>query len=591
MSRRWLLPALVLAVVLAGAGQARADGERRVVAGAGEQRSPSDYGSPPRGWRASARDIVELANAQPEVRRARSEHPRAYPRAYLKARRHWQVSYFDPPTDPGARTREVAQVLVRDADLGVVETWTGFRVDWPMARGYPGAFGRALNTPWIWLGLCAAFLLPFLRRPLRMLHVDLSVLLGLSVSYAFFTAGAVEASVPLAVPPLAYLLVRMLALARRRARDPTPEPSPLRLTLPAGGLALGVVALLAFRMTLNVTTSTVIDVGYAGVIGADRLIGGGGLYGTFPPDNAHGDTYGPVAYYAYVPWELLAPWSGRWDELPAAHAAAASFDVAAAATCWALGRRLGGPDQGLLLAYLWLAFPFTLLTLNTNANDALTAALVGLLLVALGRPLSRGAALALAGLGKFAPLTLGPLIATHPRASARGAAGSGSDFPDWRAAARTSAAFVVAAALLLAPVLALDGPAVVLERTLGFQAGRDSPFSVWGLYDLGVGQALATVAAIGLALGVSVVPRRRDAASACALAAAVLISVQLALGHWFYTYVVWFLPPLLVALLAPYGTDAQAGRGRRTDSIESARRGRPARMRTALSHGSSSDGS
>ena len=65
--------------------------------------------------------------------------------------------------------------------------------------------------------------------------------------------------------------------------------------------------------------SNVIDVGYAGVIGADRIADGDALYGTFPKDNEHGDTYGPVNYVAYVPFEQVWPWSGRWDDLPAAH--------------------------------------------------------------------------------------------------------------------------------------------------------------------------------------------------------------------------------------------------------------------------------
>ena len=33
-----------------------------------------------------------------------------------------------------------------------------------------------------------------------------------------------------------------------------------------------------------------------------------------------GDTYGPVAYVAYVPAVLVFGWSGKWDSLPAAHA-------------------------------------------------------------------------------------------------------------------------------------------------------------------------------------------------------------------------------------------------------------------------------
>ena len=59
------------------------------------------------------------------------------------------------------------------------------------------------------------------------------------------------------------------------------------------------------------TSSNVIDVGYAGVIGADRIADGTRLYGTFPKDNEHGDTYGPVNYVAYVPFEQIWPWSGR----------------------------------------------------------------------------------------------------------------------------------------------------------------------------------------------------------------------------------------------------------------------------------------
>jgi hypothetical protein len=59
------------------------------------------------------------------------------------------------------------------------------------------------------------------------------------------------------------------------------------------------------------------------------------------------------------------------------------------------------------------------------------------------------------------------------------------------------------------------------------------------------------VAAALLALAVAFVPRRRSPVQVAALAAAVVIAVQLVVTHWFYLYVVWFLPLVLVALLAP----------------------------------------
>ena len=65
------------------------------------------------------------------------------------------------------------------------------------------------------------------------------------------------------------------------------------------------------------------------------------------------------------------------------------------------------------------------------------------------------------------------------------------------------------AALALAPVALGDGLGTFYDRTLGFQADRGSPFSVWGLYDL-PGRPLALAAALVLAVVVAFVPRRRD---------------------------------------------------------------------------------
>src|SRR6185295_619336 len=83
------------------------------------------------------------------------------------------------------------------------------------------------------------------------------------------------------------------------------------------------------------------------------------------------------------------------------------------------GRRLlagrDGTRLGLLLAYGWAAYPYTLFVLSSNANDSLVALLVVLAFVAIASPPGRGALLALASAAKFAPLALAPLFAGFAR--------------------------------------------------------------------------------------------------------------------------------------------------------------------------------
>ena len=517
-------------------------------------------GTPPLDRRRSPRAVVAAALRVPKVRAVRDEHPTSIVRAYLKGDHEWQVSVF---ARPGGSDDELAQVVVDDRTGRVKEAWTGVQVAWTMARGYPGAFGRRASALYLWLPLLLAFLAPFLRPPWRLVHLDLAAVAALSVSYAFFNDAEIGASVPLAYPPLVYLLARMLAIARARSRGAF-EP-PLRLLLSTDTLVMGIVFLLGLRLGLNIASSNVIDVGYAGVIGADRIAHGEALYGNFPEDNPHGDTYGVVNYLAYVPFELVAPWRGQWDDLPAAHAAAFTFDVACLVLLYVVGRRLRGHAIGVLLAYLWLACPFSLLVANSGANDALVGALVLAAFAVATRPLARGALIGAAALTKFAPLALAPLFATY-----RGDRG------------RTAAGLVAVLALGLGLVAALDGGlGEFWARTLAFQGDRESPFSVWGWYELGALQVVAQVAAAALALALAFVPRRRDEISLAALAAAILIATQLAAGHWFYLYVVWFLPLVLVASVG--------GAGRSTGSIDSAdRREGEQRTSTALSHGSAS---
>ena len=150
------------------------------------------------------------------MRAVRAKYPGSYGGAYLKIPFHWQVSYFSRNGK-----KEIGQVIIDDASGRVLEQWTGFQVAWTMARGYPGAFGRHVNALYVWLPLCALFLLPFVnfRRPLSLLHLDLLVLLSFSISLAFFNHGRIYASVPLAYPPLA-------VPARTNARAHAPRRSP-----------------------------------------------------------------------------------------------------------------------------------------------------------------------------------------------------------------------------------------------------------------------------------------------------------------------------------------------------------------------------
>jgi hypothetical protein len=514
---------------------------------------------PPPGRRLTGEQVQRIALRVPKIRETRARHRGSFPNVYTKGAGRWQVSLFTA----GKPAKEIAQVYVDDAGGRVTEAWTGYQVAWTMARGYPGAFGRKVNSPWVWIPLTVLFVAPFVdvRRPLRMLHLDLLMLAGFGVSVAFFNDGRIGVSVPIVYPLLAYLLGRMLWIGLRRRAAPR---EPLRLLVPVTWLAIALVFLVGFRITLNVMSSNVIDVGYAGVIGADRIADGRQLWGNFPKDNEHGDTYGPVNYAAYVPFEQALPWSGRWDDLPAAHAASVAFDLACLALMFLLGRRARGPGFGIVLAYAWAAFPFTLYAMNTNVNDALVGALVLTALAAAAFPGRRGALVALAGMAKFAPLALAPLLATHTRGRLRFGAG-----------------FLAVLAICGALVLAYGDPATFYHRTIGFQTERGSPFSIWGLRDWRTPQTVVQVAAVLLAVGVAFVPRRRDLVGLAALAAAVLIALQLGVTHWFYLYLVWFFGPAMVALLGVHGSS--------TGSIDSARNGFDARMTTPLSHGSSSE--
>jgi hypothetical protein len=517
----------------------------------------------------NASRATSISSRDPNVAKERAENG-SLTHSANEVDGNWEVAWF-------ADGKEVALVVVDPATGAVRESWTGYQVAWKMARGYPGAFGHKLNAPYVFLPLCAVFLLGLVdwRRLRRIANLDLLFLLGFGVSHWFFNRAEVGVSVPLQYVPLVYLFARALWIGSRgteRTIDPSIEGSIVQPSAreglspawPTSWLLVAALFLVGFRVGLNMADSGVIDVGYASEVGASRIVHGEPIYGNFPEDVSQGDTYGPVAYLAYAPFERIWPWSGTWNDLPAAHAAAVFFDLATFALLLLLGRRIrpgpAGNKLSATLAFAWAAYPYTAFALLSNSNDTLVALLLVGTLWVLARPVARGTLSALASLTKFAPLVLVPMLATYTASPAggmgQGGRGQPVDCPQaplphdrTRGLVAFAVAFVLTAlALLIWP--AIDpGPSTVWDRTIAYQAGRDSPFSIWGQVAWLEPLRIALLAAVAtLAIAFAFRPKEKKLSQVAVLGAALLIGVQLTLHHWFYLYIVWFYPLLLVGI-------------------------------------------
>lgn len=491
-------------------------------------------------------DAAEAIAACEHNRRMLAIHAREHPLgiiARIWLGRYWLIDF----TYHG---HLVAEVTVSKAGK-VSGVWTGPLAIAPYARG---KFARPFGRWWVLLPFSLLFLVVFIdpRRPLRAIHLDALAVLAFLVSYLLFDHAHLIAAVWSAYPPLVYLLARLLWIGfgarrrpapsgggrpgRRAAREHGRTPAAL---LPLPVLAVGLIVLVAARTALSLTDATVVDVGYASVIGAHQIAVGAPIYFH---SAAHGDTYGPVTYLAYLPFELLFPWHGAWNYLPSAHAASLCFDLVTVAALVALGPRLAfgraGVRLGLALGWAWAACPFTLLALMMHTNDGLVAMLSVLGLLAFSSPAARGALLGLGAAAKFFPAALLGLYAVDRRHGLRGTLACAGAF---------AAVVVVAIVAYLPP----GGLSEFYNQTIGFQLQRTDVFSPWALYGSLAGLKVAIeVAVIALCALVAFLPRRRTPVQVAALAGAITIAVQLPAIHWFYYYIVWFIPFLAVALLA-----------------------------------------
>jgi hypothetical protein len=255
------------------------------------------------------------------------------------------------------------------------------------------------------------------------------------------------------------------------------------------------------------------------------------------------DSYGPFAYYAYLPFAAIFP------SAPAEVATllpAVCFDVLTLAGLRTLGQRLGGRPLAQAFMFAYLLYPFPDLSLIAETNDGLVAALCVWAVVAAQRPVTRGLLLAAAALTKFLPA----LIALQFLGVRRGR---------WRYALTLA----VSLGAMLAWPLITSGPVAFLDSTFGYQLikrGAGVQFSIWTyLPHAALVARPLLAAAVLLALSPAVRPEMPDARQQAALAAALLIGAQLLLGYWFYSYLTWFYPLLVIAIIRARPEQEAAG--------------------------------
>ena len=483
--------------------------------------------SVPLGWDSSARQAIRAAEQSRTLQALhRRMHPlRVFPFVWRSQHPYWYVQFF-------YRGKIVADANVSPAGK-VTGVWTGVQAWAPYSHGNQPAI---LSTWLILLPASLLFMLPFLdpRRLRRLVHLDALAVVAFLVSYLLLDGAHLEAAVWLAYPPLIYLLARLLRIGFGRQR-PAGRLAPL---LSMRTLVIGLPLLLLARILLSLLGHQEIDVGYESVIGAYRLVHHLPLYYNDPN---HGDTYGPIAYLAYVPFELLFPWSNTLSDLRAADVAAIVFDLGTVLGLVLLGRRLrpgrDGTRLGLVLGWAWAACPFTVIGLIAHTNDGLISMLSVLALLVVSSPLVTGAVVGLAAAAKFSPAGLLPLLAAPRQRGLKGAL-------------LCTGTFVAVLAAAVGSWLPPGGLAYFWHRTIAFQIDRVDVFSPWALHPgLHPVQVALELLAVLLAAALAFFPRERSLARVCALAGAVTLAIQLPATHWYYYYILWFLPFALVAWL------------------------------------------
>jgi Glycosyltransferase family 87 len=422
--------------------------------------------------------------------------------------------------------------------------------------------------PAVLIGLGMLFVLMTAVSPWRRIrNLDVLAALSLIAPVIVLERRYVGATALSAAPGLGYLTARCAWRALGAARPPEGS-TPLLLHLTRSWnaaervrvLRITLLALALVFAMVGVSSTSPVDVIYAAMEGATKLIHGVLPYGHMPGDVVHGDTYPILSYAFYAPLAWLAPVGGMWDSVDPALGVTALAALATAAALYVAAAGRGGPRicgrspeaecPGLRAAVAWLAFPPLLITVSTGSTDVILAALLVFAVVLWRRPGSSAALIAAAGWFKLAPFALVPVWLAPLRG---------------RALVRAIVAIVAVSApalLVLVALGGLRGPAEMLHA-IYFQFSRDSSQSIWAALGIRFLQPLGQGCVLGLIAAVAFKLYRQPWLAAeqermAAAAAAILIGLQLAADYWAFLYLVWIVPLFGLSLLATERSESNA---------------------------------
>ncbi len=414
--------------------------------------------------------------------------------------------------------------------------------------------------PALLVAFCALFALMAAVAPWRRLrNLDVVAALSLVTAVVLFEYRYLTASVVAAAPGMVYLLARCAFIALGRTGRPAPSTPLLAALTPGVDPARRVrwlrgllILLMIVFVMVGVGSTNAVDVIYAVMEGATRLIHGVLPYGHMPPGVIHGDTYPILTYALYTPLALFAPVNSTWDSVDAGLAVAV---LAAFVGGWAVfriaagsrgrsgaGRPLEVEEAGLRAAVAWLTFPSLLITVSTGTTDVVLAAMLAIAVLVWRRPALCAGMVAAAGWFKLAPFALVPVSLAPLRG---------------RSLARAVAAIALVSLPMLALLLALGGlhgPEDMLH-SMSYQFTRGSEQSVWTPLGIDGLQPFAQGCVLGLIAGAVMKLRlepelAHDRARMAALVAAILIGLQLSADYWAFLYLAWIMPLVGVSLLA-----------------------------------------